>query len=163
MAIKNFVALAATMIALSSCDVAFGPGVYDFSVPLSGDYYLHRQSSHVIFIAPDQWTNGTPIIPEKVTQLDHNDMWIIAQQQQLGDRSPNDPTDNYQEPIPGAFSYWILRTQNPEVWGPLDEQGFAEQRTMLSVPDELQLHNVYDYACGVSKYYKCNKAGKIRE
>jgi len=160
MVVRKLASLIFCFTALGACDVAFGPGVYDFHTPLSGDYYLFRTSSHQIFIAPLEWQDDTPIIPEKVIELDHNQTWVIAKQQHLRDRSPDDPNDSYQEPDPGNFSYWILRTRSPEVWGPLSETEFSEMKLSLDVTSSLKLRDVYEYACGVNEYYECDLPNK---
>lgn len=102
-----------------------------------------------------EWGNETPIIPAKVVELDHDEMWVIAKQQQLRDRSSEDLSEEYQVSAPEEYSYWILRTQAPKLWGPFAETEFSEKRLTLEVPSELLLHDVYDYACGVNKDYKC--------
>lgn len=131
---------------LVACDpVTFGPGAADFSAPLPGDYFIHRTSAHQIMVAPSGWNASTPIIPTKVVELDHDDTFVIAKQQHLRRRSPNDPNDTYEEPDPEVFSYWILNVQTPEVWGPLTDDEFQDKRGKLGVDPLLSLHDVYDY------------------
>ncbi|MCC5828898.1 MAG: DUF3997 domain-containing protein [Phycisphaeraceae bacterium] len=140
-------ALVLLFTTIIGCDdpVGFGPGVHDFSAPLSNGYLIHRTSAHQIMVAPSGWNSSTPIIPAKVFELGHDAPWVIARQQQLRRRSPNDPNDTYQEPEPGAFSFWILNTSTPGVWGPLTEQQFAAKRVELRIDPALQLRDVYDY------------------
>jgi len=97
-------------------------------------------------IAPQGWSADTPIIPTKVIELDHDERFVIAKQQLLERRSPNNPKDSYEQPKPNAFQYWILDLQKPDVHGPLTLDEFVTIRTQLAVPNELTLHNVYDYA-----------------
>ena len=131
---------------LAACDhAAFGPGAYDFSASLPNGYFIHRTSAHQIEVAPQAWSSSTPIIPAKVVEIDYNNTWVIAKQQHLRRRSPNNPQDTYEDPDPGAFSYWILNTAKPQVWGPLSLQQFTSTRNQLDVPATLTLHDVYDY------------------
>ncbi len=143
----RFIGLLLLASVLTSCDapVAFGPGASDFSATLPNGYFIHRTSSHQIMIAPQGWNSSTPIIPSKVVELDHDNTWVIAKQQHLRRRSPNNPQDTYQEPDPGLFSYWILNTVTPEVWGPLTDQQFQDSASQLGLPTALNLHDVYDY------------------
>lgn len=135
------------LLAAVGCDrsVAFGPGAADFSASLPHGYFIHRTSAHQIIVAPDAWSQETPIIPTKVVELDNDDTWVIARQQHLRRRSPNNPNDTYEEPDPGVFSYWILRLDKPQAWGPLSFEVFQAKRNELSVPASLKLHDVYDY------------------
>jgi hypothetical protein len=125
--------------------VAFGPDAQDFSAALPHAYFIHRTSAHQLMVAPQSWGQGTPIIPTKVVELDHDSTWVIAKQQHLQRRSPNNPQDTYELPTPGVFSYWVLRLDKPEVWGPLSSEEFEAKRKELVVPARLKLHDVYDY------------------
>ena len=138
-----FLLLAAVMTGCQS--VAFGPGVQDFSAALPHGYFIHRTSAHQIMIAPQSWSSDTPIIPTKVVELDHNDQFVIAKQQLLERRSPNNPNDTYEQPKPNTFRYWILDLQTPRVYGPFEFDKFNKQRLRLAVPNNLKLHDVYDY------------------
>jgi hypothetical protein len=129
---------------LVGCD-PFGPGASDFSASLPNGYFVHRSSAHQIMVAPQSWSSSTPIIPTKVVELDHDGTWVIAKQQHLRRRSPGNPQDTYEEPDPGVFSYWILNTATPQVWGPLDQQQFAATRNELGVPGTLALQDVYNF------------------
>ena len=120
----------------------WGPGHADFVAPLPGGYFVYRTSAHRIIIAPDSWHESTPIIPAKVVELDHDDAFVIARQQRL---RPRGPGDSYEEPVPGAFSYWILNVRTPQVWGPLSEDEFRGKRSQLGVAPALKLRDVYDY------------------
>ncbi|WP_165440828.1 DUF3997 domain-containing protein [Rubripirellula amarantea] len=142
---KHSVLLLLTTVMLGCQPVAFGPGLQDFSAPLPHGYFIHRTSAHQIIVAPQQWSPDTPIIPTKVVELDHDDQFIIAKQQLLERRSPNNPNDTYEQPKPDAFQYWILDMQTPKVYGPFTEEEFDIERSGLAVPTELQLHDVYDY------------------
>jgi hypothetical protein len=136
------------VLAAFGCDhknVAWGPGAADFTAKLPHGYFIHRSSAHQIMVAPEGWNNSVPTIPTKVVELDHDDTWVIAKQQHLRPRNPNDPNDTYEEPDPGVFSYWVLRLDKPQVWGPLSLNEFEAKRKELTVPASLKLHNVYDY------------------
>ena len=123
----------------------FGPGAADFSAPLPHGYFIYRSSAHQVKVAPRSWDASTPIIPSEIVELDHDDTFVIAKQQHLRRRSPNNPSDTYEEPDPGMFSYWILKLSVPKVWGPLTFADFEAKRTELGVPRTLKLHDVYDY------------------
>jgi hypothetical protein len=86
------------------------------------------------------------VIPAKVVALGHDDDFIIAKQSHLRRRSPGNPNDNYEEPDPGEFSFWIIDLRKSETVGPLTEEEFAASRTYLELPDTLTLHDVYNYA-----------------
>lgn len=142
---RTFALFVFTILITGCLPVAFGPGAADFSTPLANGYFVHRSSAHQIMVAPRGWGASTPIIPTKVVELDHDSKWIIAKQQHLQRRSPNNPNDTYEQPVPGVFSYWILNTQTPQVWGPLTLDGFIAERKRLAVNSKLHLHDVYDY------------------
>lgn len=137
------------LLGVFGCDdkgIAFGPGAADFSATLPHGYFIHRTSAHQIMVAPQGWSDETPIIPTKVVELDHDDTWVVAKQQHLRRRSPNSANDTYEEPDPGVFSYWVLRLiDKPQVWGPLSLEEFEAKRKELMVPASLKLHDVYDY------------------
>ncbi len=118
-----------------------GPGYADFAAQLPHEYVLHRTSAHQIII----WGSDETTIPTKVVELDHDAVWLIAKQQHLQRRSPNNPGDTYEYPAEGQFSYWILNMATDERYGPLTEADFTAQRQSLGVPASLSLHNVYDY------------------
>jgi hypothetical protein len=125
--------------------VAFGPGLQDFSAALPNGYFIYRTSAHQIMIAPQSWNPDTPVIPTKVVELDHDNQFIIAKQQLLERRNPNNPNDTYEQPKPHAFQYWILDSRLPKVYGPFSHDEFTTERSRLAVPAKLQLHDVYDY------------------
>ena len=126
-------------------DFAIGPGAADFSTKLCGDYYVHRASAHQIHVSPMSWSSGTPIIPVKVVELGHDQRFVIAKQNHLKRRSPDNPQDTYMEPDPGVFSYWILDVSTPKAYGPLTEDDFRKKRKEVGVPEELTMKNVYSY------------------
>jgi hypothetical protein len=133
------------VILLAGCDIAVLPGQGDFSKKIAGEYYIHRTSAHQIMIAPLGWSDETPIIPTKVVECDFDSRFVIARQQELQRRSPNDPKDTYAEPALGKFHYWILDAMAPKVYGPFTEEEFTSQRTTLGVPESLILKDVYTF------------------
>lgn len=142
---KQLLIIAIVMIPPGCLPVEFGPGSQDFTATLPGKYFIHRTSSHYIVIAPETYNDETPIIPTKVIELDHDNHFLIAKQQLLERRSPNDPNDSYEQPKPDAFQYWILDLQVPKAYGPMTLQKFESERAALGVSTALQLHDVYDY------------------
>ena len=131
---------------LLGCDVNVGRVVQDFNFPVAGDYELCRTSGHQISVTPSGgWSDDTPIIPVKVVEIAWDDTFVLAKQQHLIRRSPSNPTDTYEEPDPGKFSYWILDTSLPKSFGPLTLEAFNETRAQLEISDELTLRDVYDF------------------
>lgn len=126
--------------------VPFGPGVYDFSYKVAGNYVLERTSAHQVFVVPqDGWSNETPIIPTKVVEIAWNHQFVIAKQQGLKRCYPDNPENTYEMPDENVFNYWILDTKQPKAYGPLDKQRFETMRKSLFVPDELVLKSVDSY------------------
>lgn len=124
----------------------FGPGYQDFAASLPHGYMLYRTSAHQITVWPGAGSaEKAEIIPAKVVELAHDDIWLLARQQHLQRRSPNDPRDTYEVPAPDVFSYWIVNMATHERLGPLDESAFTARRSELGIPAALVLHNVYDY------------------
>lgn len=123
----------------------FGPGSQDFTAALPSGYFIYRNSSHEIFVAPAVWYDHTPMIPAKVVELDHDERFVIAKQQLLELRSPNNPNDTYEQPKPGAYQYWILDLQVPKAYGPLSFDEFEVQQKKLGISTSLKLLDVYDY------------------
>ncbi|MHC4120820.1 MAG: DUF3997 domain-containing protein [Planctomycetota bacterium] len=121
------------------------PGAGDFSAKLCGDYYVRRTSAHQIHVSPNSWTPDTPRIPPKVVKLGHDDRFIIAEQNHLKRRSPNNPNDTYMEPNPGVYSYWILDVSIPKAFGPFSRDDFDKKRGELGVPNDLAMKGVYSY------------------
>ena len=147
--INSFVFLLSSITFITGCGDSFvyGPGVHDFDAPLCGGYEIVRSSAHQIHVAPicGGMTDTQPIIPAKVVELGHDERFIIAKQNHLKRRSPHDPQDTYMEPDPGVFSYWILDTKTPQVYGPFSEIDFAKKREELHVLPTLKMQNVYLY------------------
>lgn len=133
------------LVLLTGCDMAVGPGHADFSKKIAGEYHIHRTSAHQIMIAPDSWSDETPIIPTKVVECDFDSRFIIARQQELQRRSPADPQDTYMEPARGKYHYWILDAKTPKAYGPLTLEQFMSQRKTLGVPEKLTLKDVYTF------------------
>lgn len=138
------VALAFAWLVYSMREI--GPGYADFLAELPHGYTIQRTSAHQITIWPgqDSSENGDAI-PTKVVKLANDGTWLLAKQQHLQRRSPNDPDDTYELPVEGSYSYWILNMQTHERHGPLDETGFTAMRAELNVPTGLELQNIYAY------------------
>ena len=132
--------LLSSLVFLSGC---FGSG--DFSAELCGGYYVYATSAHQIHVSPSSWNSETQRIPVKVVELGHDDRFIIAKQNHLKRRRPNDPGDTYMEPNPGVYSFWILDTSIPKAHGPLTKDDFDKRRIELGVPNELEMKDVYSY------------------
>ncbi len=142
---KLLAGMAAAFFVTGCGDFAIGPGAADFSAKLCGDYYVHRTSAHQIQVSPVVWREDTPIIPTKVVELGHDERFIIAKQNHLKRRSPDDPNDSYMLPDPGVFSYWILDVHAPQSYGPMNQDEFLRKRVELGVPDGLRMKDVYRY------------------
>lgn len=74
-----------------------------------------------------------------------DDRFVLARQQELKPRSPNDPNDTYMEPAPGKFHYWILDTSIPATHGPLTQTAFDAEKKRLQIPLGLMLKDVYEF------------------
>ena len=120
-----------------------GAGLADFETPLPHAYKVYRASAHHIKVMSG---DGNVVISPKVVELGHNDDFIIAKQSHLRRRSPGNPSDMYEEPDPGVFSFWIIDLRQSETFGPLTEDEFAAKRKALEVPEAVILHDAYDYS-----------------
>ena len=120
-------------------------GQADFDATLPHGYTLWRSSAHQI--AVEQGSSLGTGIPPKVVELGHNNDFIIAKQNHLRRRNEGTPSDTYEEPEPGVFSFWILdlRPSQVKTFGPLTENEFAAKRSELGVPQDLKLRDVYEY------------------
>ena len=116
-----------------------------FSTKLAGDYYIHRYSANEVKVSPRSYGKNTPVIPPVVVALGHDDRFIIAKQNHLRRRSPDNPEDTYMERDPGVYSYWIIDTSIPRAYGPLTKVEFEEKRKELLVPEELMMRSAHSY------------------
>jgi hypothetical protein len=113
------------------------PAAADFGAPLAGDYVLYRTSARNVGVSPlGGFGQQTPRIPKKVLELAHDDRYVIAKQQPNPTLSGHDP---------GPFSYWILDTSPPEVFGPLTIREFEALRLELGISSSLVMQDVYTY------------------
>jgi hypothetical protein len=126
------------VISLSQNAFAFlGPGPADFSVKLVGDYFLHRTSGIDIFIAPEVWNGGTPMIRKTVSEC------VVHRHLILARRVDNYPSKGTNDSAVG--DYWILDTSIKEAFGPMTREEFALKRKALGVPDSVVLRDVNSY------------------
>lgn len=125
--------------------IPFGPGIYDFTKEVTGDYVLYRTSSNSVFIAPeDGWNDKIPTIPEKVIRLnDYND-FIIAERQELKPRKL-DRNDSYMIPDESKISYCILDTDKKYVLKNLNKNQFKRKLDSLGIPNQIELIDIYEY------------------
>lgn len=145
------------MFILTGC---FGPGALDYSYDVAGDYQLVRSSAHEIKVTPKSgWTEDTPIIPSKVVEIAWDKKFVIAKQQGLKRKYPDNPDNTYMEPDENVINYWILDTEKPygplnekeknllkpKIYGPFNKEQFKEQRSLLKVPEVLILKDVKSY------------------
>jgi len=114
-----------------------GPTQSRCNYKVAGDYFVHRSSSHIIRITKEGIKE--PKIPPKVQEVAWDKRFVLAKQQHLKRRAPN---DTYMIPVENAFSYWILDTSIPKAYGPLDENEFKKLRTSLSISESLILKDV---------------------
>lgn len=124
----------------------FGPGVEDFTKNLTGDYNLYRNSSHEVFVAPnDGWNDEIAIIPSKVIKLNTYKEFIIAERQGLKLRNPNDSLDGYEIPDEKVKDYYILNTDENYVLKNLKLNDFKKKIESLEIPKDIELVDVYKY------------------
>jgi len=115
----------------------------DFTAKLCGGYCVKQGSAYVTEVSLClNWTHVVPFIPAKVVELGNDERFIIAKQNHLKRLSPD---RTYMVPVPGIFSYWILDTTIPKVYGPLTEFEFKSKRQELKIPQELTLKDVNSY------------------
>jgi hypothetical protein len=123
-----------------------GAGHRDFSAHLAGDYWLYRTSAYQVMIAPEAGVDpSTPVVPTMVVECATDGRHILAKRHGMKRRSPNDPSDTYEEEDSSIEDFWILDSQQPKVYGPLTEQGFNELRASLSITDTTKLRDIDDY------------------
>jgi len=119
-------------------DLGFGPGQHDFSAALPGNCALHFTSANnIVILGP----NGLEV-PSSVEELAYDANFILAKQQHLRPRCDN---DDYGDPIPGEFSYWILDVTRPKRYGPFDEERFLDKRRELKLDPNLTLRVVSSF------------------
>lgn len=124
----------------------FGPGIQDFTKGLTGHYNLYRNSSHTIFIAPeDGWSDEDAIIPSKVIKVNTYDEFIVAERQGLKKRNPKDSLDGYEIPDTNVVDYWILNTDRNYVLKNLNKYDFKKKLDSLKIPRNIKLPDVYEY------------------
>lgn len=138
---KLLILFAIAAAVLGCDDGAFGPGIQDFRYPVAGNYELIRTSEYRIEVVPRD-AGPEPSIPSMVVEIAWDRTFVLAKQQLLKRRSPNDPKDTFEEPAIGHFSYWILDTSVPMAYGPLTPEEFNKKRVEMKISDELRLRDV---------------------
>ncbi|MGZ4031872.1 MAG: DUF3997 domain-containing protein [Tumebacillaceae bacterium] len=116
----------------------------DYSYKVAGEYSLIRSSAHSILVSLPENGTVSNTIPPKVIKIAWNDRYVIAEQQALIRRSPNDPNDLYELPD-DKFYYWILDTKVKKAYGPYTEYTFKVKKKELKIPDSLILKDVNSY------------------
>lgn len=111
----------------------------DFSTDLGGGYQLFQWSSHHACITLSNNLEDMHWIPPKVIRCNFDEHFIIAQQQLLKRKYPNDPQRSVEIPDPGKFQYWIIVKSSQQRHGPYTAEEFEAQRTVLGVPKSLEL------------------------
>jgi hypothetical protein len=92
---------------LSTLFITGCAGLSDYSYDVAGNYELVRSSGHQIAVIQKNESNVPGnMIPPKVVKIAWNERYVIAEQQGLKRRNPNDPNDMYEEPT-DAFYYWL--------------------------------------------------------
>jgi hypothetical protein len=128
------------------CDMAFGPGVDDFHYPVAGKYELCRASPDDIVVAPrSEPRPNAPSIPAKVVEIAWDKTFVLAKQQNMRRSYPDKSEYDFEEPVPGKFSYWILNTSALKLFGPFTLEEFNRKRAEMKVSDGLKLRDVYDF------------------
>lgn len=118
----------------------FGPGASDYQHDLAGGFKIVRMSDHQVTI--ESGSIGGTIIPAKVVELAYNDSFIIAKQQGLKRKYPNNPANTSEIPDESINNYWIIDINTKQVCGPLNKNDFDLKRMALKIPDNLKLKAV---------------------
>lgn len=118
----------------------FGSGVSDYQRNLAGGFRIVRMSDYQVTIESSSF--GGTIIPATVAELAYNDSFIIAKQQGLKRKYPNNSANTYKIPDESINNYWIIDINTKKVYGPLNKSAFDLQRIQLKIPDDLKLKAV---------------------
>ncbi|WP_107667871.1 DUF3997 domain-containing protein [Cyanothece sp. BG0011] len=128
---------------------ALTPGAQDFSTKLPNGYELVRVNSvdiQILLLDETSIQTQQPSIPAKVVEISVVNDFVAAKRQGLKRRRPNNPDDTYMEEDPEVFDYWILDTKTPVAHGPFNEQQFKEKADELSIGDEINWVDIYEFA-----------------
>ena len=103
--------------------INLGPGVSDYEYKVgNGSYTLHRNSTDVIYIAPNNgYSSKTEIIPEKIVEVAWNNRYVIAKQYRMKKESLD---KTYEIPDESIVNYWILDTEMKIIYGPFSYEEF---------------------------------------
>jgi hypothetical protein len=113
----------------------------DFSVRLTGDYYLIQTSPDLTEVVNTK-VGREGAVPAKVIQIAWNNNVILAKQQDLENRRMF-PGDRVKVPAPGKFEWWIIDTRTRTRYGPMYEAEFLTKVKALG-EENLKLQNVSD-------------------
>ena len=111
----------------------------DFTAVLGDRYQLFQWSAHHVCITLSDNLEDEHWIPPKVIRCNFDENFIIAQQQLLKRKYPNDPNRSVEIPDPGKFQYWIIVKAAQQRHGPFTAEEFEVQRKALGVPESLEL------------------------
>lgn len=99
-------------------------------IQLINGYTYDCTSSHMCRIYHD----GTPVVPEKVVELDYDDRYIIVKQYGMKPKYPNNPNNSYEIPNENEIYYRIIDTKEIVIFGPYDNLNeFKEKADELNI------------------------------
>ena len=110
-------------------------------VTLPGDYSLHRNSAHDVYISRSSWRDESERIPPKVVGVWYDERYIIAEREPFVRRSPDNPQDHYLIPS-GVTEFWILDVTIGKSFGPLTADELNEIAKKLGLPHPVRFHSL---------------------
>jgi hypothetical protein len=122
----------------------------DFSVRLTGDYYLIQTSPDLTEIY-NRKIGGEGDVPADIIEIAWNTNIIIAKQQDMQKRGMF-PGDTITVPAPGKFEWWIIDAQIQKRYGPMNETEFLIKLKAMG-GENLKLRNVSDVAQDASSVH----------
>lgn len=119
-------------------------GLADYSLDLPESYSIVRTSAHQVTIArktsESSW--GSDVIPAKITEAAWDHHYILAKQ--LGLMDDPSSSNSYQIPNNEDIHFWIVEIKSGKVFGPLDEENFAEKKKELGISKSVKLKEIED-------------------
>lgn len=115
----------------------------DFSIRLTGDYYLIQTSPDLTEIY-NRKIGVEGDVPADIVEIAWNNNIIIAKQRDLEKRGMF-PGDRVTVPAPGKFEWWIIDAQIQKRYGPFNETEFLTKLKAMG-GDNLKLRKVSDVA-----------------